>query len=390
MERYQKLGSQLSVLTAVMQRQSRNWRPGLSQNDNVVMLWEEYRMLQEELLGDSFLQRAFDTAEVLEWVPTILGTDVLRFLENRGNVLGNIPSFDMPGAHYDWPITTAANPARAVSETTAYPSAFFKYDAQPVYATTPTDKIDFDAVKLRAHLGMSAEMGEDTPINVLAYITEEVGFAILRGLEQAILNGGTAVNLPDYDLSVTPDANDGSLHARTRFKGVRQAFLDQTGEAVVAGAGSFDAAKFVLAARKLGKYWAERPQESRLFCSAAGFIDMMDVTEVMTLEKFGPRATIATGQLAAIFGTPIVMTDAMRDDVASTGFNTMAGPNNLTSDVLVNVEQYRLGNWRGITTERERIVPLDFNAVFAWWRGDFKKLRPPAEATEAIIANITV
>jgi len=389
MQDYHRIATQLTLLRAVMTRSNPNWWPAHSHNEHIVCLWEEFRALQQEIFGDAFMARAFDTAEADEWVPTILGTDLLRFLENRGNTLANFPSFTMPAGEYAWPTTTAASPARSVGETTAYPSAFFDYSLNPVYATTPTGKILFSAAKLRAHLGVTGEFEEESVIPALPFITEEVGFSIVRGLEQAILNGGTADGAPDFDLDVDAAA-DGSAVARARFKGVRQKFLDQTGEVVVAGAGSFDAAKFILAARKLGKYWAQRPSECRLFVSAAGFIDLIDTSEVLTMEKFGPRATIATGQLAAIYGTPIVMTDAMRDDVASTGFNTTGGPNTTTSDVLVNVEQYKLGNFRGVTTERDRLVPQDLNMVFAWWRGDFKKMRPDADPTEAIIANIAV
>jgi hypothetical protein len=88
----------------------------------------------------------------------------------------------------------------------------------------------------------------------------------------------------------------------------------------------------------------------------------------------GPLATVLNGALAAFDGIPIVISEYMRDDVAATGFNTMAGPNTFSRIALVNRTRFYWAVRRPIRVKAvmDPTPPADQWLIASWWRGDFK------------------
>jgi len=75
---------------------------------------------------------------------------------------------------------------------------------------------------------------------------------------------------------------------------------------------------------------------------------------VLTVDKFGSRATIVAGELASLFGIPLIASEQMK--LADTdGKVTSAGNVADTGRVLAfNTTQWRVGFRRGITVEPDR------------------------------------
>ena len=61
---------------------------------------------------------------------------------------------------------------------------------------------------------------------------------------------------------------------------------------------------------KLGKYEG-RPSELVYVCDINTFIRSLSVGNFRTLDKFGPQATLLTGQLGAVEGIPVIVSEQM-------------------------------------------------------------------------------
>ena len=105
-------------------------------------------------------------------------------------------------------------------------------------------------------------------------------------------------------------------------------------------------------------------------------LQMMGMTEVVMVDKFGPAATIVRGQIGRIFNTPVLTSKYARTNVAATGVNTNAGPNTFGVVYLVNRNGYILGNRRGVTIKAAEAIWSDQGLMVVTWRGDFQKMRP--------------
>ena len=397
--RFHQLSTRMTVLQlAARAKGNANWLPANAKMFKVRKWWHEYSELQREFFPEDFYQRAFDTTNQAIWVPEVLSADLMRYLEIRGSVLPNVRNFEMPAPIWRSPFTTAAGKAKGFSERTAaisYASGQPAYINATVYGeTAPFDRATFDAGTFRGVLISTGEFVEESIVPMMAWMFEESMDSIRRAAEDTFFNGDKVSPGIDNDITYTVD-NTGGVDNRTIWNGVRWHNTQQASSGILVdaqAAGGLDDSDISTARKATGRYGVEA-SDWLLCCSPASYLDLVDTANVLTMDKVGDRATIVTGQLGSIFGMPIVVSEYVRSDVASTGYRTTT-TNNLTMIVGFHRPSYWLGNWRGITTETERVAIWNQDVVYAWYRADLQKMRKitagSAEKTEFVIRNIPI
>ena len=101
------------------------------------------------------------------------------------------------------------------------------------------------------------------------------------------------------------------------------------------------------------------------------FVNSLGLAEVETVEKFGPRATIKTGQLASVYGHPLIVSGQLRTADAD-GKVTDGGNTKDTGRVLgVNTSQWRLGYRRSLMIETDRDIQKRQNTMVVSLRVGF-------------------
>jgi len=81
---------------------------------------------------------------------------------------------------------------------------------------------------------------------------------------------------------------------------------------------------------------------------------MMEFTQVVTVEKYGPQAVVLTGQLASLGGIPVVMSEFVGADLAATGLYTGSGAT--TGMLILNRDRFRVGSLKGATVELDKDI----------------------------------
>ena len=94
---------------------------------------------------------------------------------------------------------------------------------------------------------------------------------------------------------------------------------------------------------------------------------LLGLDEVITVDKLGPQATILSGQIASIFGMPIVVSRYMGADLHTDGLFT--GANNQTGYVIFNKSSYYLYERRGIVLEQDKNITAGAINLVATYRG---------------------
>jgi hypothetical protein len=91
-----------------------------------------------------------------------------------------------------------------------------------------------------------------------------------------------------------------------------------------------------------------------LVVSPEKYIDLIGDAAVETLDTFGPRATILTGQLASIYGIPVVVSEFISNDMHTTGLYT--GASTKSGMVLFNRNRFVRLVRRGAMIEQAKDI----------------------------------
>lgn len=334
----------------------------LDRGDSDLTGFSKVKGLLDNPYGRSVLApklKAFNTTADAEWVPTAVSSQFIAEYELERQVASQFKEISMPSNPYDMPVQGSTTEGRILGENSTMSEVQFD-----------TDKITMSATKLAEFYALSEEINEDSAPAILALGRQEVTASIMRAIEQADINGDDSGTHQDNDT----DGGAASLAAKA-WKGLRKLGLANTANGADINFGAAVASTTNLRAMRtaMGKF-GTNPRELVWVVSPKVYNQMLDLPEVTTVEKFGQQATILQGALAALDGIGIVISEFMRTDLADTGVNTVGGPNDFATALLVNKTRFFQGVRRPI---RVRAVvnptpPNDQWLLASWWRGDFQ------------------
>ena len=203
-------------------------------------------------------------------------------------------------------------------------------DANAFNASTPQSAQATINIKgLATRYRIDTDLIEDQAVQMVPMLTKQIGADLTDAYEDCLINGDTR----NFALSQDVKRDvwnirsrwgggtfvDGSDHRQT-FNGLRFFChpVRKNTELDLAEA-TLTSAKVLELISKTGEMAAA--QGLMLIVSPEYFIkEFMSLSEVKTVDTFGPAATILTGQLGAIYGVPIVLSRFMGNDLNKSGF----------------------------------------------------------------------
>ena len=173
----------------------------------------------------------------------------------------------------------------------------------------------------------------------------------------------------------------GSSDHRRAFLGLRAAAFDKSSTVDIS---SVDLTKILQLASQLGELAAS----DRILIASpeAVYEHILDIDEVQTIDKFGPQATVLTGQIGAIAGMPIVMSRFMSADLATTGLYTGSGSK--TGMLCVSRDAWNIFSKRGIVVEQDKEITAGAINLVATERISFDSM--DADATKNVAFGINL
>ena len=227
-------------------------------------------------------------------------------------------------------------------------------------ATTSTalssSKQTLTSYELVGQVPWSLTLEEDAIIAM----AEEVRRALVRNaaevIDDVVLNGdSTTTDNINADGATISKTDSGKGHWLLGFDGlIHLPLVDNTSQLNNhAAAVSDDMFNEIRA--KLGKYGV-RPSELAYIMDVNTYIRSLSVGNFRTLDKLGPSATVLRGQLGAVEGIPVIVSEQMK--LADTdGKVTDAGNGTNTGRLLmVNRSQWRVGFRRELSIETDRDI----------------------------------
>ena len=280
-----------------------------------------------------------------ELVPTFEAAELWMDVNLATLVLSLMPQIQMPTNPYDWPAQ--------LGDVDWFP-------AEENVASTTTDlstkKSTLTAYGLKAGVPFSDELEEDAIIRYVPELRSQLVLNAAQIIDDVLLNADTttADNINASGTTIAKTTR-GKAHWLLGFDGlIHLPLVDNTTLRTDRNA-ALAASQFNGGLVKLKKYALGRNKGDVVFITDVNTaLKAQALAQVETQEKVGLRATISSGELAQLYGRPLIASQQML--MANTaGAVNNSGTNNTTGRILsVNLTQWKVGFRRGITIEPDR------------------------------------
>lgn len=343
-------------------------------------------------------QRAMDTAESgfgLQLVGAQYVGELWEAARTASRLFSLIDTFEMMHPTAYLPVEVDIPELLFVAEKTG------PTDSDYTTVKTGSQRVQVDAKKFLIHQIWSGEMEEDSIVPFLPFLRRQAGLSMAHFSDSLVLNGDTTnaatgnINLDDADPADTKHylAWDGIRHV---------GLVDNTAnQKDVAGAVSYglltgSKGRMIDTTGTRVQDWGHPSDMNDLVAVAdpetADRLALMD--EVITVDKYGPQATVLTGELARWSVHPVISSIAMSKTEADGKVSTTAANNTKGQIAVFNRRGYKWGWRRRVMVETERLPGRDQTRIVWSMRAGFGRYSPTGAAAAIehadILFNITL
>lgn len=355
-------------------------RTGLSTRGPSEELSNLATAIQERAVSDDGGARAMDTAETTAVIGTQYVSEIWKAASQDAIVAPLLRSFPMLAKQAYVPVFGAPPVPVAYDESTTDDSA--DYDTQD----TPFARVLTTAHKFGIHQKWSGEIEEESIVPFVMALRERQQLSIAFYGDDMVVNGDTTlaatgnINSDDAQLA----AND----RRVKFDGIRKgALVDNTANKTDAS-GALTYAKItglrtlcVDRTRLVAWGHPANPKDFVYLVNPEGFDSVGTLTELLTVDKYGPQATVINGEVATIGRNPLLATMAVPTTEAD-GKVSATPANNTKHQILgFNRNALSIGFLRQVTVETYRRAYRDQNGIILFWRMGLARYTPTGAAS---------
>lgn len=310
----------------------------LGKSPKELNLYKSFR----NFLEDSELAKAMGTTTAgsgLEWIPTDFSADLINKFELAKKVAGLFTEINMPTDPFKLTQKTAFSSAKLGSENTA-----------PTASQPTTANVSLDAKKLIVFSEMSYEIDEDSIIAMLPVIREDIVASLARGYDNALLNGDDSGTHMDSNVTAADDV-------RKAWKGLRKFCVANS---YTRDLSTFNFDNIVLMKQDMGVYGVD-PMSLTWIASTTSYSKLLTLRDsqnnnvLITMDKVGPRATVLTGQVGSLLGSPVIVSEEQQVNLNDSGVYD-GTTTDKTVLMLVRRDGFTTGSKRSIMVEQDKNI----------------------------------
>lgn len=309
-----------------------------------------------EWIPDQFASDLYYNLEDQIQLPRVVADNMQRQQVERNTIL--VPRMSRGGRPYIKGTVTSDNPAQFTP------------------STISTSQKSITMTGLASRYVIDDQAAEDSAVLAIPTLQRQIVMDLNDAMEDALINGDTAAthqdDIANWNIRErwgTSPALGGSSDHRRAFVGLRAAAFDRSCTDALGGTYAFT--DFLSAKSALGEIGM-----MDLICIAspeAIIANLLSLSEVKTIDVFGPQATVRTGQLGSLAGVPIIMSRFMGADLNGSGLYDNATTDK-TGLLLVHTNSWRIFERRGILVESQRKIDVGATELVATRRATLDTL----------------
>ena len=335
------------------------------------------------VIGDGeggYRTRAMDSQETgygLELIGAEYANTLWQAARNLDTLVGDIRVVPMNAPTLYVPIDGNMPEMVLASENTAAGNTF------PTTVKTPSNRVTLTAKKFAIYQTWSAELEEDSIIAFVPFLRDMLAMSAAAHLGSAYLNGDTTdAGTGNINLD---DANPADTKHYLAWDGIRHDWLVTTTGNGKNMAAALDVGEINVARGKLNGgdddvdnaitniNWGQNPRNLRAVMDWDTYLQLLDGDKVVTVDKYGPSATILNGELGAIFGIPIIVPPYASKTEADGKASTTEASNTRGQITIFAPAAYLGGNRRGLQFFMDRIQGRDQFLIELYTRRAFTR-----------------
>ena len=223
---------------------------------------------------------------------------------------------------------------------------------------------------------IDSEADEDSIVSSRQVLISAIATAIAYGREDAILNGDTAASHQDTGLANwnprsmwSSSALGASVDHRKLWVGLR-ARVGDLGSGSKSDLSTFNYANLLALKAKLDAPLGRDGSVVMMVPAGVYISDILSLTQVATIEKYGPNASVVSGETARLGGMRVVVPHMLTEDLNASGIydhsTTTKG-----QVVICNTDRFQMGVRRGLETEMSKDITRGIHHIVASTREIF-------------------
>lgn len=313
-----------------------------------------------------------------EWIPTGFSADMIDRVVLELEVANLHRWIPMPSNPFTFPMKTAGSTAYLVAENTADHESASRIPTTNV----ATDNVTLTAIKLGARSEFSTEVEEDSIVPVLPMIKEDIQRAMKEAIENATINGDTSSPHMDSDVTSSTDA-------RKAWDGYR----DRVQAAAKVSLATFNVENIRAIRKVMGKYGV-KPSQIAYVTGFSGYSQLLSLKDsssnqvLLTMDKYGANATILSGELGRLDGSPVIVSEFIRQNLNASG---VYDGTTMTKTILLVIYRPGLmfGDRRKVTMKTDENIDTDQMILVITQRLAFQRRFLATETFLGLGHNIT-
>lgn len=280
-----------------------------------------------------------------EFVPTGMAAELWSDFFMASKIVSSIGVTPMPTDPFDLPLSWGAVTWRKGGE-----------NSQSTPQDPATAKSTLTSTENLVEIDWSYNLDEDAVIAVLPSLRRELGRSGAEAIDAFVLNAdATATSTGNINSDDATPAAD-SYYLTLGQDGIRhQGIIDNTAQLYNMN-GNLSDAGIRAALALMGKYAASPDRVVMAMDPATYVSQLLGLTNVATVDKFGPKATILTGQLASYAGVPVVVSESISKTEADGKLSATAASNTKGQIVLYNRDMWKVGFRRELLIEVDKDI----------------------------------
>lgn len=308
------------------------------------------------------------------WVPTGIGAEMHEKVRASGKIAPLFSRIDLPTNPWKWPIEGADATAYRVAEPTS------DTETKPTASTPGTVAATFDAEIFGARTLFSRSLEADSAVAILPFVRRKLVQAFVDAEERAILDGDSDGTHQDSDVGAS------TTDARTAWDGLRKRALANASQATT----STSVANLLLIRKAMGK-WGVNPADLAFIVGVSALHALLSDSNLLTVDKMGPNATILNGQIGSVAGVPVIVSEHVRENLNASGVYDGITTTK-TVNLCVNRMEWALGQRMALDVEvDDSIYRETFQRVLVgFMREDFQNIGDASSNDDTSIGiNVT-
>ena len=308
----------------------------------------------QEWIPDQFASALYFNVEEQSQLPRVVADNLQKQAVERSTIL--IPRMERGGRPYLKGKITTDSPAQYAAST----------------VTTSQKSVSISGLACRYILDDAAQ--EDSAIAVVPALQRQISMDLVDAMEDALINGDTTAvhqdDLANFNIRSRWGSTGlgGTSDHRRMFKGMRKQAIERNCKADLS---TFSFENLLGLKAQMGE---QAMSDVVLFASPEAVLaNILGLSQVLTVDQFGPAATIKTGQIASLMGMPIVMTRFLSADLNNSGLF-----DNVTKDktaiLMAHTPSWYIFERRGILVETDRRIDMGSTEIVATMRATFDTL----------------